>query len=193
MQVVFGLKAHSGWAALVALGKSGRKYEVVARHRLELVDEEWAKQPYHAAEELPTTEARVLVKRGIQAAHKIALRELRTAVNRARELGNNVVGCAVLVGTPMPDWTVDQILAVHFRMHQAEGVLFREALIEATKSCDLKLITLPEKTLTQEAEKRLRKSASELNQTLKELGKSAGPPWGKDQKDATLAALIMLS
>jgi hypothetical protein len=25
---------------------------------------------------------------------------------------------------PMPDWTVDEILAVHFRMHKAEGVLF---------------------------------------------------------------------
>lgn len=193
MNVVFGFKAHSGWAALVALGKSGRKYEVVARRRLELVDEEWAKQPYHAAEELPTTEARALVKRGIQSAHRIARRELRTALQQQRELGNDVTGCAVLVGTPMPAWSVDQILAVHFRMHQAEGVLFREALADAAKSCDLNLVTLPEKTLLQEAEKRLRKSANDLNQTLKELGKSAGPPWGKDQKDATLAALIMLS
>lgn len=193
MNVVFGLKAHSGWAALVALGKSGRNYEIVARRRLELVDEEWAKQPYHAAEELPTTEARDLVKRGIQSAHKIAARELRAAVKQQRELGNDLAGCAVLVGNPMPDWTVDQILAVHFRMHQAEGVLFREALVAAAKSCDLNIITVPEKTILQEAEKRLRKPAADLNQTLKELGKAAGPPWGKDQKDATLAARIMLS
>ena len=193
MNVVFGLKAHSGWAALVALGKSGRNYEIVARRRLELVDEEWAKQPYHAAEELPTAEARDLVKRGIQSAHKIAARELRAAVKQQRELGNDLAGCAVLVGNPMPDWTVDQILAVHFRMHQAEGVLFREALVEAAKSCDLNVITVPEKTILQEAEKRLRKPAADLNQTLKELGKAAGPPWGKDQKDASLAARIMLS
>jgi len=193
MNVVFGLKAHSGWAALVALGKSGRNYEIVARRRVELIDEEWAKQPYHAAEELPTTEARDLVKRGIQSAHKIAARELRVAVKQQRELGNDVAGCAVLIGNPMPDWTVDQILAVHFRMHQAEGVLFREALVEAAKSCDLDVITVPEKTILQEAERRLRKPAADLNQTLKELGKSAGPPWGKDQKDATLAARIMLS
>ena len=193
MNVVFGLKAHSGWAALVALGKSGRNYEIVARRRLELVDEEWAKQPYHAAEELPTAEARDLVKRGIQSAHKIAARELRAAVKQQRELGNDLAGCAVLVGNPMPDWTVDQILAVHFRMHQAEGVLFREALVEAAKSCDLNVITVPEKTILQEAEKRLHKPAADLNQTLKELGKAAGPPWGKDQKDATLAARIMLS
>ena len=193
MNVVFGFKAHSGWAALVALGKGGQNYEVVARRRVELVDEEWAKQPYHAAEELPTHEARELVKRGIQSAQRIARRELRTALKQQRELGNKVIGCAVLVGNPMPDWNVEQILAVHFRMHQAEGVLFREALADAAKSCDLNLVTLPEKTLLEEAEKRLRKSAGDLNHTLKELGKSAGPPWGKDQKDATLAALIMLS
>lgn len=193
MNVVFGFKAHSGWAALVALAKSGRDYEIVARRRVELVDEEWAKQPYHAAEELPTNEARDLVKRGVQSAHRIARRELQAALKQQRELGNEVTGCAVLVGNPMPDWNVDQILAVHFRMHQAEGVLFREALVEAAKACNLKVITPPEKTILQEAEKRLRRSANDLNQTLKQLGKAAGAPWGKDQKDATLAALIMLS
>src|SRR5690349_3056580 len=109
MNVVFGFKAHSGWAALVALGRSGRDYEVVARRRVELVDEEWAKQPYHAAEGLPTTEARDLVKRGVQSAHRIALRELRAALKQQRELSNEVTGCAVLVGNPMPDWSVDQI------------------------------------------------------------------------------------
>jgi hypothetical protein len=28
----------------------------------------------------------------------------------------------------MPDWSIDEILAVHFRMHKTEGVLFRDAL-----------------------------------------------------------------
>jgi hypothetical protein len=190
MRVVFGLKAHSGWAALVALAKSGNGFTVVDRRRLELVEEEWAKQPYHAAEELETKEARDVVKRGIDAAHRIARRELKTAVKRLRALGNDVVGCAVLVGNPMPDWSVEQILAVHFRMHQAEGVLFRGALIAGAKAAELKLLTLPEKTLLQEAEKSLRTPASDLLKTVSALGKSAGPPWGKDQKDAALAALV---
>src|SRR2546423_333244 len=118
MEVVFGLKAHSGWAALVALGKNGRDFVVLDRSRLELVDEEWAKQPYHAAKELRLDEAGDVVRRGIEAAHQIACRELRAAVKRQRDLGNEVVGGAVLVGNPMPAWSVEQILAVHFRMHQ---------------------------------------------------------------------------
>jgi hypothetical protein len=192
MKVVVGLKAHSGWAALVALGKSGNDLVVVDRSRLQLVEEEWAKQPYHAAEDAKPNEARDLVKRGIAAARRIARRELCAALDRQRDLGNRVVACAVLVGSPMPDWTVEQILAVHFRMHQAEGVLFRDALIEAAKACELKVVTPPEKTLLQEAEKLLHTPAGDLTKRTAALGKTAGPPWGKDQKDAALAALIGL-
>jgi hypothetical protein len=68
--------------------------------------------------------------------------------------------------------------------------LFRDVLIEAAKACELKLITLSEKTLVQEAEKLLRTPASELVKIVGALGKSAGPPWSKDQKDATIAALV---
>jgi hypothetical protein len=190
MKVVFGLKAHSGWAALVVIGRQGGEFVVVDRRRLELVEHEWAKQPYHAAERLEAKEARELVKRGIEAARKIARRELKAAVKRDKDRGNEVAACAVLVGNPMPDWSVDQILAVHFRLHQAEGVLFRDVLIEAAKACELKLITLPEKTLVQDAEKLLRSPSSDLARRVATMGKSAGPPWGKDQKDATLAALV---
>jgi hypothetical protein len=190
MKVVFGLKAHSGWAALVVIGRQGGEFVVVDRRRLELVEHEWAKQPYHAAERLEAKEARELVKRGIEAARKIARRELKAAVKREKDRGNEVAACAVLVGNPMPDWSVDQILAVHFRMHQAEGVLFRDVLIEAAKACELKLITLPEKTLVQDAEKLLRSPTRDLARRVATMGKSAGPPWGKDQKDATLAALV---
>jgi hypothetical protein len=192
MKIAFGFKAHSGWAALVALGKSGNELMVVDRSRVQLVDEEWAKQPYHAAEELEQNEAHDVVKRGIAAAKRIARREVRARLNRQRDLGNQVVACSILVGNPMPDWTIDQILAVHFRMHQAEGGLFRDALIDAAKECELKLVTLPEKTLLQEVEKRLHTPPSDLTRTIAVLGKSAGSPWGKDQKDAALAALVGL-
>jgi hypothetical protein len=49
---------------------------------------------------------------------------------------------------------------------------------------------LPEKTLVQDAEKLLRSPSRDLARRVATMGKSAGPPWGKDQKDATLAALV---
>jgi hypothetical protein len=198
MKVAYGLKAHSGWAALVVLGKQDGEFVVVDRRRVELVEEEWARQPYHAAEELEASDARSkaeaarLVKRGIEAAYGIATREMRAALSRERSRKNEVAACAVLVGNPMPDWSVEQILAVHLRMHQAEGVLFRDALIDAGRKCSLNVIELPEKTLLEHAEKALQTPAADLSQTIASIGKLAGPPWGKDQKDAALAAMIAL-
>jgi hypothetical protein len=192
MNVAFGMKAHSGWAALVAVGKRDGDFVVVDRLRIELVAEGWAKQPYHAAEDLKPDAARDVVKRGVEAAHRIAVREMQAAVKRERERNNEVTGCAVLVANPMPDWSVDEILAVHFRMHKAEGVLFREALVGAAKACGLRLVAIPEKLLTAHAERALGIPASGLVKKIAALGKSVGPPWGKDQKDAALAALVAL-
>jgi len=195
MKVAFGLKAHSGWAALVVLGTRGREPQVVERCRMELVEEDeasWAKQPYHAAERLNAGDARDLVRRGLETARRIAVREMRTAVKRARQAGHEVAACAVLVVDPMPDWTVDEILAVHFRMHKAEGVLFRDALARAAGACGLRFFGVPEKQLDEHAERALATSPNGLRKTIASLGKSVGPPWGKDQKDASLAALIAL-
>src|ERR1044072_3129316 len=133
MKVVFGLKAHSGWAALVVLGEQKDELVVVDRRRIELVENEWPKQPYHAAEGLKSEIARDLVERGIDAAHTVAVREMRAALKREIDRKNAVKACAVLVGSPMPDWSVDEILAVHFRMHKAEGGLFRDGLVHAAK------------------------------------------------------------
>ena len=192
MKVAYGLKAHSGWAALVALGKVEGEFVVVDRRRVELVEEEWARQPYHAAEELETDEARKVVKGGIDAAYRIANREMCAGLERERKRKNEVAACAVLVGNPMPKWSVEQILAVHFRMHQAEGVLFRDALINAAQKCSIKVIEVPEKTLLSYASEALRTPAADLLRTIAAIGKSIGPPWGKDQKDAVLAAMIAL-
>jgi hypothetical protein len=190
MRVAFGMKAHSGWAALVVVGKRRGGLVVVDRRRIELVEEAWAKQPYHAAEDLKPDAARDLVERGVEAARRIAVREMRAAVKRERE--NEVAACAVLVADPMPDWSTDEILAVHFRMHKAEGVLFRDALVRAAKACGLRLVAVPEKLLTKHAERVLGTPVSALVKTITALGKSVGPPWGKDQKDAALAALVAL-
>ena len=226
MKVAFGLKAHSGWAALVVLGESGGRLQVAERLRIELVesaDASWAKQPYHAAEEIagakdrglvmgdaesahrlavreltkgnPESAHRLageLVRKGIASARRVAAAELRAAVRRARAAGREVVACAVLTGDPMPAWSVDEILAVHFRMHKAEGHLFRDALARGAVAAGLRLVRVPEKTLDQHAERTLEARAASLRRTIAALGKSAGPPWGRDQKDAALAALIAL-
>ena len=193
MKIAFGFKAHSGWAALVVVGVNNGSIEIRDRRRIELAKEEWAKQPYHAAEELKPSEARKVVQRGIRDAHKYALREMQAAVKRYGVDDQYVTACGVLVGSDMPDWSVDEILAVHFRMHKAEGVLFREALVEAAASCGLRIARVPEKNLLEYGQRVLKKSQDRLVKEIATIGKEAGAPWGKDQKEAALAAMIALS
>jgi hypothetical protein len=194
-RVAFGLKAHSGWSALVVLGAAGAGYEVIDRRRINLVEEgtaSWAAQPYHAAEGRAPEEAREVVRRGIAAARRVALNEMQLAVSRSRALEHEIAGCAVLVPEPMPEWSTDQILAVHFRMHKAEGVLYPDALARAAEACGLNLVRVREKRLWEDAEQKLGIAQGALLQRIAELGKAAGPPWGKDQKSAALAAMIAL-
>ena len=192
MKTILGLKAHSGWAALVALGFRGDRTEVVERRRLELIEPgaEWAKAPYHAAEELKPEEGRRLVERGIAAAHRQSARALGDVVKELRVRGLGPVACAVLMGSPMPAWSVAEILAVHFRMHKAEGVLFREALARAAEAAGLEVVPVPEKTLQTDAPRALGAPWPAIAGEIDAFKASVGAPWGKDQKEAALAALI---
>ena len=194
-KLALGLRAHSGWAVLVALASTKGELEVVDRRRIELIDPGdafWAKQPYHAAEGLEPGDARDIVKRGIASARRLAVRELRAAVRRAREAEHEIAACAVLTSDPMPEWSVAEILAVHFRMHKAEGVLFRDALARAVETCGLRLVAIREKELLEHAERALTTPSGRLSKTIAGLGKSAGAPWGADQKHAALAAWVGL-
>lgn len=169
------------------VGWSDSGYQVIDRRRTELIDEGeiWAKMPYHAAEELGPDEAAEVVKRGVESAHRVAAERMREIVERLGEHSYEIAGCGVLVPDPMPDWTTADILAVHFRMHKAEGVLFPDALCMAAEACGLRLTAVPEKRLTEYEDE-------ELIGTIKRIGKEIGPPWAKDQRNAALAAMIAL-
>jgi hypothetical protein len=193
--IAIGFKAHSGWAAAVVIADRGSDSLVIERRRIELVpqaDASWAKQPYHSAQGLASDCAREVVQRGMQAARSAASHEIESLVMWSHGAGHEIVACAVLIGSPLPPWTTEDILAVHLRMHQAEGFLFPDALARAVSSRGLKLLTIPEKQLAILAEKSLGKPFPAISAEVAALGKSVGPPWGKDQKNAALAAMIAL-
>ena len=196
MRVAFGWKAHSGWAALVVMGAGDGGACVVDRRRVGLVEDAnrgWAGAPYHAAEEMSPGPARELVERAGVEARFCANRKMRLAVERATQAGHEIVACAVLTPAPMPDWSIEQIRAVHFRMHKAEGVMFPDALAHAAETCGLRLLAVAEKDLAAQVERALAMSVGAAVKKVALLGKSVGPPWGADQKNAALAAIIALA
>ena len=192
MRVAFGLKARTGRAALVAIAGDVQEPQLIERSQLQLLPD-GAGAPYHVAEELGPADARESVKRSIADAHHLAASGIREATRRFTQAGHELCGCAVLVGTGMPNWSTDEILAVHVRMHKAEGELFRDVLVAGARTCDLQLTTLPEKSALDDAAKMLGITRAHLDAHLATLGKSAGPPWGKDQKEAAAAALVALN
>jgi len=192
MEVALGLKARTGRAVIVVVGGSARDPRYVERSEFRLLPD-GALAPYHAAAELEPSAARSSVERSIAAADRLAVTGLRDAVNRLIAAGHAVRRCGVLVGTGMPDWSTQQILAVHVRMHQAEGELFRNVLVEGARANELSVVTLPEKSALFESAKAIDATEAQLAARLALLGKAAGPPWGKDQKEAAAAALVALA
>jgi len=132
------------------------------------------------------------VKESIGRAQKLATAAIRDAVKRCKAAGHDVVGCGVLVGTGMPEWTTDEILAVHVRMHKAEGELFRDVLVEGARACGFEPATLPDKSAFDAAAKKLGVTRAKLDGELAAIGKAAGPPWARYQREAAAAALVAL-
>ena len=191
MRVALGLKARTGRAILVAVGGDLERPRFVERAVLPLLPE-GAFAPYHAAEKLAPAQARASVRRDVAAAHRRAASGLREAVRRLARSGVEVAGCGVLVGPALPPWTTEEIVAVHVRMHQAEGVLFREVLVAGARACEFEPVEIPEKSALAAAAERLGLTRKQIDARIAALGKAAGPPWGKDQKEAAAAALAAL-
>ena len=191
MRVAIGLKARIGRAALVIVGGDAKAPVFVESREIKLLPEgDWA--PYHAAEELPKAKQHAAVDRAIATAHRLAEEAIRDAAERAKAAGHEPVGCGVLVGKGMPEWSTDEILAVHVRMHVAEGELFRNVLIAGARANNLPLATLPDKSALEAAAKGMNMKPGQLGASLAALGKAAGPPWRKEQKEAAAAALFAL-
>jgi hypothetical protein len=191
MRAALGLKARTGRAALVAVGGDEGAPELLERSQIPLLPE-GAFAPYHAAAEMEPPDGRRHVKRSITTANRLAGHGIAKTARRLVEAGHDVRACGVLVGPPLPPWTVDEIFAVHVRMHQAEGVMFREALVAGARACDLEMTTLPHASALDDAARLLKIGRDRLDERLAALGRAAGPPWGKDQKEAAAAALVAL-
>ena len=191
-KAALAFKPRTGRAVLVMLVRDKGALRVIERAEIPLLPPgEMA--PYHAAEGLESKAADRHVKAAVARAQGLAKAAIRDAAKRCAGAGHELCGCAVLVGTGMPAWTTDEILAVHVRMHKAEGEMFREILVDAARACGIEPTTLPDKTAIDSAAKKLGITRVRLDADLAALGKTAGPPWGKYQKEAAAAALVVLA
>ena len=67
-----------------------------------------------------------------------------------------------------------------------------QTLVRAAQKCKLNTLPVLEKELMAQASSQLETRADLLVKKIAALGKPIGAPWGRDQKDAALVALMAL-
>ena len=190
-----GFRAHSGWAAMVALTGSPAAPAVILRRRVVTADPgiSGSKQPFHAAEPMKFEDAEAYIRRCTDSTRSLAEAAVREAVAEMSTMGLRVAGSCVLMGSGRPTGDLAKILSAHPLIHTAEGEFFRNALKQACESCGLKFSGVKERELVDHAATVLRMPATELERRATELGKGIGPPWTQDQKLRAIAAWLILA
>ncbi|HYL46213.1 MAG TPA: hypothetical protein VEU52_04245 [Candidatus Limnocylindrales bacterium] len=190
-----GFRVHSGWAAMVAVSLEKGAPAVLVRERVHLVKTFTyeSRQPYHTAAKLEPKEARAFVAHIRKEARGLALRAIRGLREKLEEHGYALGRSAILMASGRPLPPLPKILEAHSLIHTADGELFREALIHASKRCGLENSTAKERDLPDAASRALRKKPTHLSRRITELGRGLGPPWSQDEKMAALAAWYALA
>jgi hypothetical protein len=184
-----GLRAHSGWAVMVAVASGA----VLWRRRIEMraAPEQGPCQPYHAAAEMSLPRAVAHLQSTREMAVQRAAAAIRESLVALGKEGYRPVGAAVLLGAGRPLPELSRILAAHPMIHTAEGVFFREALCSACELCGLSVAGIREREVLERCAAALRISADELKLRLAAMGRAVGRPWTQDEKLSVAAALAI--
>ena len=181
-----GWRVHSWWAVVVAVSGPAASPVIVHRERVTLLDDPSVREPYHAAVAIPLGDAPELIGSVEKAAAAAAVAKIRGFVS---SLGP-VAAVGVVGGNRRLPTELPRILASHALLHASERDLYEEAIIQGATRAGLPVTTIPATgTLFDHASHVL---GVALEPALAALGKSIGPPWQKDHKEATAAALVAL-
>lgn len=170
--------AKTGSALAVALSGTPAAPEFAGRREIELVPPGLVTQPYHAAADMDLAVARALIAEVESAAAKAAADGLRLLA--ATCPASRVGGVAVVVKAVSVPGDLAGVLRSHAWMHAAEGLLYREAVLAGAARCGWMARAVEQSALP----------AAE--QAVNALGRSAGRPWRRIEKDAARAALALL-
>jgi hypothetical protein len=189
-----GFRSHSGWTALVVLSLDGCVPRVLLRQRPHLVKTftfEF-RQPYHTAEKKTVAEARSFLSHMQREANKLARQTIENVRSTLAAQDCELTYCGLLLASGRPLPALERILASHALIHTADGELFREALLSASRNCGLEVFTLKESELMEKASFALQLTPDKVALRLASLGSSVGSPWTQDEKMSTLVAWLSL-
>src|ERR1700720_710961 len=138
-QAALGFRVHSGWTAVDALALENSEPRVLARQRTHLVETftYYFRQPYHTAKRMGVEKGGGFVSGVVSEAKRLAEEAIRSLQTSLRRENYEVEHCGLLLASGRGLPSLDKILASHALIHTADGELFREALLEASKRSGL--------------------------------------------------------
>jgi hypothetical protein len=188
-----GMRPHVGWAAVVALAGPPSGPEVVARRRIEMATAFDEGAVYHVGRELPLPRAEALLRSSEERFLRTAREALAALAEELRAAGCSAVASAVVSGEGRPLPPLEAILRSHPLVHAAEGEFYRQVLVRASEACRIPALLVPARGIPARAARALGVPEERLGARLAALGRAAGRPWARDQKESALAAWIALA
>lgn len=189
-----GIRAHSGWAAAVAVAGTLAAPQILVRERIVVIDGDGprANQPYHFAKNLSLREAELHLAQCAKTSRRLAAMGLESIAESLHTTRYAIVGCGILTASGRPVPALPEILASHAMIHTAEGEFFRDAFADACERLKIPITRVRERELLDRAVSELRIGAPKLRVQLTEAGRGVGPPWTQDQKNAALVGWLLL-
>jgi hypothetical protein len=194
-RAALGISVHSGWGALVAIANESREFQLIDRWRLEIIEAQMpgAKQPYHFVEDFKLSAAERHLKNCAAISRRLASAAIREIVEKLEGVKYETKSGVVLLSSGRALPALAQILASHALIHTAEGVFFRKIFREAFERAGIRVSGIPARELEERARTAFGKRATWITQKIAQFGKTIGPPWTSDHKQAALAAAIVLA
>ena len=185
-----GFSVHTGWAASVLVAGPLGAPRIVDRLRIRFADSDDTvrAEVYHRAARLSGGAAAKFVRESQDA----AARRARAAVQSLRD-SQPLVAAGILMSAGKLPSDLASILRSHPLIHTAEGVFYREALATAAEDCGLEVVRIPRRELPDRFASALGTDGAGARERLTAMGRTVGPPWARDQKDAAMAALVALA
>src|SRR5579862_2169852 len=190
--LAIGFRVKTGRATAVVMTGPASAPRVVSRRSLQLFDPAIPEshQPYHAELELPPAESASVVPKALKAVERVALSALRELVGEIQPPSGSTPGIAIVAGSATDP---ESIRNPHMRAHAREGQLFPRALAAAARTIQIPAVMMVESEVFASAAARLGKTPDAFKFAVTELGRTAGKPWGAEEKAAAAAAWLTLA
>lgn len=191
MNSALGFTIKSGWACAVVLDGSAKGPQVVTSRRIELSNpaDAHGRQPYHAATGTARKPGPQLEKL-IASVEQFGRQSVDAFIREHEKAGRRFDGAGIVVGSLIDP---AEIANDHIRIHALEGQLFRGIVKAATDRRRVASSFWRERDIYELAATRLKRSESDLRETVAGFGRSVGGSWRAEHKAAALAAWLVIA